>query len=443
MEDALREVDETAEVQDGGDPWWLESDPFLENDEGVWSGSQSVDAEPGSPDSALPPESQESQEPQQSEGSESQADSNSADQSESGERRGVSDTIHLGAGAQHAHTPSWYASRGLDPERHARRYQQRVQNPPNAGEQAADNGTTVSVESVNENAGNSTEEAEDVVDEESEGRETAEEDNVSASQEGAEEEANSNEGELEESEVPEEDQQDNLGEEREDGDSGQEEEAGEEELSEQLPSAPPLTSGSDAQLSPVNRTTPAMDDMIQERPLPPTPPRRRPPTPPRRRPTSPLPAPPVPAHGIPLGGLATEREDTVDQPISLGRGGTQHLGAGAQLAHTPSWYEARGLDPDRHERRNSNGRWTSTGWQRQTDWEELHANPHATPSAPSAPSLPLGGIQSSERPYYPPPSSHQSMAQPNHNRSRVPIGNNWDMMRTADNRVRVITSLVK
>ena len=161
------------------------------------------------------------------------------------------------------------------------------------------------------------------------------------------------------------------------------------------------------------------------------------------RPTSLLPAPPVPAHGIPLGGLATEREDTVDQPISLGRGGTRHLGAGAQLAHTPSWYEARGLDPDRHERRNSNGRWTSTGWQRQTDWEELHANPHATPSAPSAPSLPLGGIQSSERPYYPPPSSHQSMAQPNHNRSRVPIGNNWDMMRTADNRVRVITSLVK
>ena len=62
MEDALVEVEETAEVQDGGDPWWLESDPFLENDEGVWSGSQSVDAEPGSPDSALPPESQESQE---------------------------------------------------------------------------------------------------------------------------------------------------------------------------------------------------------------------------------------------------------------------------------------------------------------------------------------------------------------------------------------------
>ena len=199
MEDALREVDETAEVQDGGDPWWLESDPFLENDEGVWSGSQSVDAEPGSPDSALPPESQESQEPQQSEGSESQADS--------GERRGVSDTIHLGAGAQHAHTPSWYASRGLDPERHVRRYQQRLQNQPNVGEQAADDVTTVSVESANENNGNSTEEVEDVVEEESDGRETAEEDNVSASQEGAEEEANSNEGELEESEVPEEDQQ--------------------------------------------------------------------------------------------------------------------------------------------------------------------------------------------------------------------------------------------
>ena len=109
------------------------------------------------------------------------------------------------------------------------------------------------------------------------------------------------------------------------------------------------------------------------------------------------------------------------------------MGAGAQHAHTPSWYEARGLDPDRHERRHSNGRRT---WLGQELGRGLDVNP---PAAPSAPSLPLGGIQSSERPHYPPPTN-QSMAQPSHNSRRVPIGNNWDMMRTADNRVRDITS---
>ena len=439
MEDALTEVEETPEVQAGGDPWWLEPDPFLENDEGVWSGSQSVDAEPESPDSALP---QESQEPQESEGSEPQADSSSETSPF------VGGTRHLGAGAQHAHSPSWYARRGLDPERHARRYE-RIRSASTANEQAAENATSDSVESVHENDEQSTEAEEDVVEDESEGRETAEqEDSVSASEEGAEEEANADDGEevvveaeavgeLEESELPEEDE-DIPGEEREDGDSGQEEAVDEEEpedLSEQLPSAPSLASPSDAQLFPVSRTTPAMDDMIQERPLPPTPPERT-----RRRPTSPLPAPPVPAHGIPLGGLATEREDTVDQPTTTSSfgGGTRHLGAGAQHAHTPSWYEARGLDPDRHERRNSNGR---RSWLGQELGRGFAANPHASngSSAPSAPSLPMGGIQPSERPHYPPPTN-QSMAQPSHNSRRVPIGNNWDMMRTADNRVCVITS---
>ena len=78
----------------------------------------------------------------------------------------------------------------------------------------------------------------------------------------------------------------------------------------------------------------------------------------------------------------------------------------------------------------------------------LDTNPYASNEspAPSAPSLPLGGIQPSERPYYPGPGSvlpsgvpgsgyPQQMAQPNPNSRRVPIGNNWDMMRTADNRV--------
>jgi len=54
----------------------------------------------------------------------------------------------------------------------------------------------------------------------------------------------------------------------------------------------------------------------------------------------------------------------------------------------------------------------------------------------------MGGIQPSERPHYPPPTN-QSMAQPSHNSRRVPIGNNWDMMRTADNRVFFINHTTK
>ena len=368
MEDALRDVQEIPDVQEGGDPWWLEPDPFLENDEGVWSGSQSVDAEPESPDSAEP-----------------QTDSHSTTRSESSEVIGGSQSLaYLGAGAAHAHSPAWYERRGLDPERPARRHERR-RNASTEDEQVTENVIIGAMAEV-----------------ESEGRETTEEEGrVSAIQAEAGMEANAGDaageedetvGELEESESPEE-EQDVPGEEREEDDSGQEEEEEEEEdeLSEQLPSAPPIAL--DARDSPVSRSTPSRDDTFEQRSLPPTPLERT-----SRSPTSPLPAPPVPAHG------------------------TRHLGAGAQHAHTPSWYAARGLDPDAYERRNSSGR-------------RLEANRSAT-DGPSAPSLPLGGIQSSERPNYPPPSS-RSMAQPDSRSGRVPIGDGWDMMRTADNRVSI------
>ena len=168
-----------------------------------------------------------------------------------------------------------------------------------------------------------------------------------------------------------------------------------------------------------------MEDTFEQRPLPPTPPERS-----RRDPTSTLPAPPLPSRD------------------------TRHLGAGATHSHTPSWYEARGLDPERYERRRGNNRnnWLGqelgNGLRQEHSQGGLDTNPYASNEspAPSAPSLPLGGIQPSERPYYPGPGSvlpsgvpgsghPQQMAQPNPNSRRVPIGNNWDMMRTADNRV--------
>ena len=413
MEDALSDGDEeTPQAPQGGDAWWLEPDPFFENDEGVWSGSQSVDAEPESPDSALPAESEVS-EPQVE----------SLDHSESAATR-------AGTGlAYQAHTPSWYASRGLDPEVHARRFQ-RLQNAENL--QAADD-----VESENENSEASTEEVEDdgVADEESQSREHVEEDtNVAASEdEDALEVERSEEEAVQESE-------DAEAQEVEDGgaagggedavDSGQEEggEEGEEEPGapdDPTSGAPDPTSVSDPQRFPIGRFTPAMEDTFEQRPLPPTPPERS-----HRDPTSTLPAPPLPSRD------------------------TRHLGAGATHSHTPSWYEARGLDPERYERRRGNSRnnWLGqelgNGLRQEDSQGGLDTNPYASNEspAPSAPSLPLGGIQPSERPYYPGPGSvlpsgvpgsgyPQQMAQPNPNSRRVPIGNNWDMMRTADNRV--------
>merc|ERR1712032_1057976 len=72
----------------------------------------------------------------------------------------------------------------------------RIRSASTANEQAAENATSDSVESVHENDEQSTEAEEDVVEDESEGRETAEqEDSVSASEEGAEEEANADDGE--------------------------------------------------------------------------------------------------------------------------------------------------------------------------------------------------------------------------------------------------------